>query len=125
MPACSAWGDRDCSLPAGVSSTQHTVTCGGAQKGGETDGRVRAPFPPPGRAPRTLIGTGREEGSAGRASAGPRPRDSGSAGWSVVIHAGLGGRWLLGPDNIFGGKRFAFGPRRWCPPSTWKAGLAI
>lgn len=35
MPACSAWGDRDCSLLAGISSTQHTVTCREAEKWGE------------------------------------------------------------------------------------------
>lgn len=39
---------------------------------------------------------------------GPHPSESGSAGWSVIIHAGLGGRWLLGPDNIFWGKEVCF-----------------
>jgi len=46
MPACSAWGDRDCSLLAGTSSTQHTVTCREAEKWGERQtGGVRAPSP--------------------------------------------------------------------------------
>ena len=60
---------------------------------------------------------------------GPRPSASGSARWSVIIHAGLGGRWLLGPDNILGGKKglllvqdvSAHSPSGRC----WKAGLAI
>lgn len=54
---------------------------------------------------------------------GPLPSESSSIRWSIIIHAGLGGRWLFGPENIFGGKRFTFGPRCQCPLSTWSGYL--